>query len=64
MESLADYFTKYIFGVVGVPEDEEIPFESIKKALEEAKGEESEILSLLIGVDNNNANSDIGKRMK
>lgn len=51
MESLAAYFAKYIFDVVGFAHDQEIPFNDIKNALKSASGEEGELLAMLCGGD-------------
>ena len=39
VDSLAIYFTKYIFEAVGYSADEEIPFETIKGIIKSASGE-------------------------
>ena len=39
LDSMAEYFTKYIFEAVGYEKDKEIPLEEIKKAISTATGE-------------------------
>lgn len=49
VDSLALYFTKYIFESVGIDSDREIPIEDIKNAIKGATGEKRELLAMLCG---------------
>lgn len=48
---LATYFTKYIFTAVNYEVDAEIPFDDMRRAINQASGETGDILKMFCGID-------------
>jgi hypothetical protein len=53
VQSLSQYFTKYIFESVGIDESNEIPIDDIKNAIKTATGSKGELLAMLCGGSDN-----------
>lgn len=51
LESLARYFTKYIFDCVGFSYDKQIPLETIKEVIKSADGEAGQLLAMFCGAE-------------
>mmetsp|Transcript_7242 Transcript_7242/g.6360 ORF Transcript_7242/g.6360 Transcript_7242/m.6360 type:complete len:185 (+) Transcript_7242:1262-1816(+) len=51
VETLSEYFTKYIFETMGYSPEEEIPFEDIKKAIRQNSADEGGLLAMICGAD-------------